>query len=124
MPPTPAHASTDPADAAAATEANAPAVQGGGDHDRVVMLTLHPDGTPRQHNPEIIGDKQFATDAAKRQFAEQAVSAVDVEMRGATADSDSERDPDTLRAAHETARDAAHERAEATVEQLHRGVGD
>jgi hypothetical protein len=55
-----------------------------GDHDRVQMLSLHADGTPDQHNPEIIGDKDAALAAAKRQFAEQAVSAADVEARGVT----------------------------------------
>jgi hypothetical protein len=53
-----------------------------GDHDRVVMLSLHADGSVAQHNPEIIGDKDFAVAATKRQFAEQAVSARDVELRG------------------------------------------
>ncbi len=53
-----------------------------GDHDRVVMLSLKADGTPDQHNPEIIGDPEFAAAAARRQFAEQAVSAVDVAERG------------------------------------------
>lgn len=53
-----------------------------GDHDRVVMLSLKADGTADQHNPEIIGNQAFAVDAARRQFAEQAVSAVDVAERG------------------------------------------
>ena len=53
-----------------------------GDHDRVAMLSLHPDGSPAQFEPEIIGDKEFAVEAAKRQFAEQAVSAADVAERG------------------------------------------
>ncbi|NUR28501.1 MAG: hypothetical protein HOV83_22125 [Catenulispora sp.] len=56
-----------------------------GDHDRVVMLSLNADGSPAQHNPEIIGDKAFAEAAAKRQFAEQAVSARDVQLRGVSA---------------------------------------
>lgn len=55
-----------------------------GDHDRVAMLSLKADGTPDQHNPEIIGDPKAATEAAKVQFAEQAVSARDVELRGVT----------------------------------------
>jgi hypothetical protein len=53
-----------------------------GDHDRVVMLSLKADGTADQHNPEIIGDPELAAEAARRQFSEQAVSAVDVAERG------------------------------------------
>jgi hypothetical protein len=49
-----------------------------GDHDRVQMLSLKADGTPDQHNPEIIGDKDVALEAAKEQFKQQAVSAADV----------------------------------------------
>lgn len=49
-----------------------------GDHDRVQMLSLRADGTPDQHNPEIIGDKEFAKAAAAEQFRQQAVSAADV----------------------------------------------
>lgn len=49
-----------------------------GDHDRVQMLSLKADGTPDQHNPEIIGDPETAKVAAREQFAQQAVSAADV----------------------------------------------
>lgn len=52
-----------------------------GDHDRVQMLSLKADGTPDQHNPEFIGDREATLEATKRQFAEQAVSAVDVAER-------------------------------------------
>lgn len=118
------HADKTAAPAGAATaQANA-GLRDGGDHDRVVMLTLNADGTPRQHNPEIIGDKEFAVDAAKRQFGEQAVSAVDTQLRGVTSDSDAERDPDVLKGAHDDAQAAAHDRAEATVNALHQGLGD
>jgi len=58
------------------------AVPAHGDHDRVAMLSLRGDGTPDQHNPEIIGDKEFALEATRRQFREQAVSAVDQAARG------------------------------------------
>jgi hypothetical protein len=57
------------------------AVKNEGDHDRVAMLSLQADGTPDQHNPEIIGDKDAAIKATKVQFAQQAVSAVDAEKR-------------------------------------------
>jgi hypothetical protein len=118
------HADKTSAPAGADTaQANA-GLQDGGDHDRVVMLTLNPDGTPRQHNPEIIGDKDFAVAAARRQFSEQAVSAVDTQLRGVTSGDVGERDPDKLRPAHEDAQAAAHDRAEATVDALHQGLGD
>ena len=43
------------------------------------LLTLwRADGTPDQHNPEIIGDKDVAKQAAREQFTQQAVSAADV----------------------------------------------
>jgi len=49
-----------------------------GDHDRVAMLSLRPDGTPDQTpGVEIIGDKDFAQSATREQFKQQAVSAAD-----------------------------------------------
>lgn len=63
---------------ASKTPSKANPVPNEGDHDRVQMLSLKADGTPDQHNPEIIGDKEAAVAAAKVQFAQQAVSAVDV----------------------------------------------
>lgn len=56
-----------------------------GDHDRIAMLSLKADGTADQHNPEVIIDKEEAVAATERQFAQQAVSVVDVEERGVTA---------------------------------------
>lgn len=130
-------------------EASKPATGGNtavphqGDHDRVVMLSLKADGTPDQHNPEVIGDKGFATAAAKRQFAEQAVSAVDVEKRGATAGPvtivgkpgdtpdetvplRTEMDPSVaeVKKAHDAAAKAGEAAAEKTVSALHKGSGD
>lgn len=49
-----------------------------GDHDRVQMLSLRADGTPDQHNPEMIDDSEATRDATREQFAQQAVSAADV----------------------------------------------
>ena len=97
-----------------------------GDHDRVVMLSLKADGTPDQHNPEIIGDKGFAVEAAKRQFAEQAVSAADVERRGASADNGAEpvkQDPSIEEAQKEADKvtASAEKAAEAAVNALHKG---
>lgn len=112
-------------------------VPGHGDHDRVQMLSLKADGTPDQHNPEMIGDKAVTTAAAKAQFAEQAVSAKDVELRGATATTgvlqgqkdgsvktvdSTEQDPSiaTLEDAHKAAAKAAESAAEKTVSSLHK----
>ena len=109
-----------------------------GDHDRVQMLSLRADGTPDQHNPEIIGDKDVALAAAKEQFAQQAVSAKDVELRGATASvgvlqgqkdgtvkevESTEQDPSIakLEDAHKGAASAAEKAAEKAVNALHKG---
>ena len=99
------------------------AVPAHGDHDRVVMLSLKADGTPDQHRPEIIGDKEFALEATKRQFAEQAVSAVDTAERGVTAATGGEtvgQDPAiaALKEKHESAEKAAVAAAESTVKAL------
>jgi hypothetical protein len=106
-------------------------------HDRVAMLRLRADGTADQLNPELIGDPEFAAVAARRQFAEQAVSAVDHEARtvdptqvtivGKPGDEPdevvplrTEADPRTedLRKAHEAAQKAGEAAAEATVKAL------
>lgn len=107
-------------------EATTPAnvVPGHGDHDRVVMLSLHADGTPAQIDPEMIGDKAAVLEATKEQFRVQAVSAKDVELRGVSDDSDSERDEEKLAKAHEAAAKAAEAAAEKTVNSLHKGLGD
>jgi hypothetical protein len=103
-------------------------VADGGDHDRVVMLSLKADGTPDQNNPEIIGDKDFAIEAAKVQFAQQAVAAVDTVRRpelglAGTADDGDTSDAkiDALKAEHDKATAAAEKRAEAVVNSLHKG---
>lgn len=108
------------------TAANA-AVPNEGDHDRVVMLSLKVDGSPDQHNPEIIGDKETAVEAAKVQFAQQAVSAVDAEKRaelglGAPEEGDtSDAKIDALKAEHDKVASAAEKRAEKVVNELHQG---
>ncbi len=103
-------------------------VPGGGDHDRVAMLSLRADGTPDQTDPEIIGDKETATAAAKEQFAQQAASAVDVAKaaENRTDDAgvvDAPQDPsiEDVRKAQESAIKAAESAAEATVNKLHQG---
>lgn len=97
-----------------------------GAHDRVAMLSLRADGTPDQIAPEIIGGKEFAIEAAKRQFAEQAVSAKDEAERAATIDTGSEtvkQDPsvEALKKEHDKVAEAAEKRAEKVVESLHKG---
>ncbi|MEW2442793.1 hypothetical protein [Micromonospora marina] len=97
-----------------------------GDHDRVAMLSLRADGIPDQHNPELIGEKEFALEATKRQFREQAVSAADVVERGAVADTGAEtvgQDPqiEHLTQVHEKAEAAAEKAAEKAVDALYTG---
>lgn len=98
-----------------------------GDHDRVVMLSLKADGTPDQHKPEIIGDVEFATEAAKRQFREQAVSAADVAARGVSTDdgtvADAPQDPsvEKIQKEHERVSKSAESAAEKAVDSLHKG---
>lgn len=108
-------------------------------HDRVQMLSLRPDGTPDQINPEIIGDPEFAKAAAREQFTQQAVSAADqltghsepmmvvggkdgeTELKPA---SEAPQDP-TIKAAqdeHEKLAEAAEKAADAMVDSLHKGA--
>jgi hypothetical protein len=95
-----------------------------GDRDRVAMLSLRADGTPDQHNPEIIGEKEFAEQATRQQFREQAVSAVDTEKRRELAiggaEEDAPQDPaiQELKDAHEKAEQAAEKAADSTVNAL------
>lgn len=111
-----------------------------GDHDRVQMLSLRADGTPDQHNPEIIGDVETAKAAAREQFAQQAVSAADAvrassvpmmtvsnedgttELRPA---SEAPQDPSIQEAQneHQKVAEAAHKAADAAVDALHRDAG-
>lgn len=96
-----------------------------GDRDRVAMLSLKADGTPDQHNPEIVGEREFALDATREQFRQQAVSAVDQTKRaelfgtGVQADELSQ-DPKIaeLQEAHEAAAKSAEAAADATVGNL------
>jgi hypothetical protein len=94
-----------------------------GVHDRVAMLSLRADGTPDQTAPEIIGDKDAAVAAAKVQFAQQAVSAVDEARRAEERANGGEvaEDPSIAEArkAHESARKSAESKAESVVKSLH-----
>lgn len=107
------------------------AVPNGGPHDRVAMLSLNRDGTPDQHNPEIIGDKEFALAATREQFKQQAVSAVDQQKRpelfGSGINGEPlEQDPliAELKDAHDAAADAAEKAADATVGALFNDEAD
>ena len=99
-----------------------------GAHDRVAMLSLRADGTPDQTAPEIIGDKDAAVAAAKVQFAQQAVSAVDeakrpeLDLAGVPAGEEAE-DPSIaeLKKAHDAAAKSAESKAESVVSSLHNG---
>lgn len=96
-----------------------------GDHDRVQMLSLRADGTPDQHNPEIIGDKETAVKAAQEQFKQQAVSAADVKHAGtgATTVEDAPQDPsiEAAKAEHDKVAAAAEKAAEKVVNSLYEG---
>lgn len=100
------------------------AVPNEGDHDRVQMLSLKADGTPDQHNPEIIGDKDAAVAAAQEQFKQQAVSAADVANAGtssSTVVADAPQDPsiEAAQKEHEKVAAAAEKAAEQVVTKLH-----
>lgn len=110
-----------------------------GDHDRIVMASRKPDGSPDQtENFEYIGDKDVAIEAAETQLAEQAVSAVDAARRGVSTDEpgidgkpggnegSSAPDPvvQDLKDDHEKAAAAAKKTAKAEVEAHHKGLGD
>lgn len=97
-----------------------------GPRDRVAMLSLNSDGTIRDTNPEIIGDREAVTEAAREQFAQQAVSAIDRDVRVANglAGVDVEtvtQDPAivAVKAAHDEADASARSAAEATVDALY-----
>lgn len=109
-------------------EAPAPVVKTG-DRDRVVSLSINKEGAPDQTPDfEIIGDKDFALAATKKQFAEIAVAAVDAEKRAelglaGTADTGPSPDKaiDALKAEHDKAVAASDKKAEAIVNARHEG---
>jgi hypothetical protein len=112
------------AEASKPTTTQANKVPHQGDHDRVQMLSLKADGTPDQHNPEIIGDKDVAIAAAQEQFKQQAVSAIDVQSAGGgTTVEDAPQDPviEKHQKAHEKAAAAAEKAAESAVNALFKG---
>jgi hypothetical protein len=101
-----------------------------GDHDRIVMASRKADGSMDQVDPEFIGDKDTAIEAAKVQLGQQAASAVDVAARGVTSTPEGEgsSEPDAevqaLKDAQDKAVATAEEQAAREVERLHQGLGD
>lgn len=106
------------------TPSKANEVPNQGDHDRVQMLSLKADGTPDQHNPEIIGDEETAVAAAQEQFKQQAVSAADVANAGGggTTVEDAPQDPSIqkVQKEHDRVAAAAEKAAEKVVTSLHK----
>jgi hypothetical protein len=96
---------------------------GGGDHDRVAMLSLNVDGSPAQHNPELIGDRDATLAATTKQFEQQAVSAADSQRQAdavKAAAVDAPQDPSIAeaKAEHDAVAATAAEAAKAVVEDL------
>lgn len=92
-----------------------------GDHDRVVMASRKPDGTPDQTEDfTFIGDKEFAKAATAEQLKQQRVSAADVEIRGATGADGGRGEPDAfvkpIADAHEKAAKGAESDAASEVD--------
>lgn len=93
-------------------------VKDGGDHDRVTMLSLNADGSPDQHNPEIIGDKEAAKAATAEQFKQQAVAAIDAANQVVPEEDTSDASIDPVKAEHDKAAEAAEKRASQVVDDL------
>lgn len=121
-----------------AAEGTNTAVPHQGDHDRVQMLSLRADGTPDQHNPEMIGDPETSLAATTEQFVQQAVSAADAQRNAGKGPvmlvgqedgsvkevpaSEAPQDPSIAEAQEELGKvaDAAKDAAKAAVDALHR----
>lgn len=109
------------------------------DHDRIVMASRAPDGTPAQHDPEFIGDKDVAIKGAEVQLAQQKASAADQALRGVVDTSgvlardakpgevgSTAPDPQVQEIvdAHEKAQKDAEKQAKSEVDSLHAGLGE
>lgn len=88
-----------------------------GDHDRVAGLSVKADGTLDQHNPEIIIDKDAALELTRVQFAQQAVSAVDVHERGVSTGTEEDAPQDPSIAELKDKHDAAAKSAESAADK-------
>jgi hypothetical protein len=110
-----------------AEDTAAKAAPSGGDHDRVAMLSVAKDGSFDQHDPEIIGDKEFAQEATRKQFAENAVSAADsarlADEAAAGAAEEVGQDPEIAarQKEHEKLEKSAEKAADKAVDALYKG---
>ena len=102
------------------TKSTAAAPAPAGDRDRVQMLSVAKDGSLDQHDPELIGDKEFTLAATKEQFRTQAISAVDADKRPelGLAPGPVEVVEDKSIGELKKAQDAAAKSAESTAEKL------
>lgn len=106
------------------------AVPAHGDVDRVQMLSLRADGTPDQSPGVVmIGDEETARAQTREQFAQQAVSATDQQLRaeqaaagrtGTDTPAQDVQDPviSELIEAHAEANDAAVKAADSVMDDL------
>ena len=95
------------------------------DHDRVVMASRKPDGTPDQTPDfEFIGDPEMVLEANTEQLKVQAVSAADANARGQNDGSSDEEGPEDptiakLQDVHADAEKAAEAQAKTEVKAKH-----
>lgn len=95
------------------------------DHDRVVMASRKPDGTPDQTPDfEFIGDPETVLEANTEQLKVQAVSAADATARGQNAGSTEDEGPEDptiaeLQSVHSEAEKAAESQAKSEVKAKH-----
>lgn len=108
------------------------AVPAHGDRDRIQLPSLRADGSLDQHNPEFIDASDFTKDAVREQYRQQAVSAADVQIRGASSvpmmivdgkevpASEAPQDPSIqkMQDEHQKVADAAAKAADVTVDAL------
>lgn len=101
-----------------------------GDHDRVVIASRKPDGSPDQTDDfEFIGPKDVVEAQNAEQLKVQKVSAADTAIRGVTsgeAEGSGKEDPTIaeLTKAGDSAEAAAVAQAKAEVAEHHQGLGD
>lgn len=95
------------------------------DHDRVVMASRKPDGSPDQTPDfEFIGDPEMVLEMNTEQLKVQAVSAADANARGqndVTAQEEGPEDPtiSELQKAHSAALTASERQAKSEVKAKH-----
>lgn len=95
------------------------------DHDRVVMASRKPDGTPNQTPDfEFIGDPELVLEANTEQLKVQAVSAADANARGQNVAASEDAGPEDptiakLQDVHAEAEKAAESQAKSEVKAKH-----